>query len=91
MLSPCESPRTLAVVAMPPFEEFTEAFVWFSRHDGKEYPGPKTEDIETFTLTVGGTTSSIVGYRRTDPDSYFRAFVEACNEILPRIGHRVQR
>jgi len=71
---------------MAPFERFPEAHEWFHRHAGQEEPGPKTDDIETFTLTVEGTTSSIVGYRRTDPDSYFRAFVEACNEIHPRVG-----
>lgn len=70
---------------MFPFESFAEAHRWFRRHDGNEEPGPKTDDIETFTLTVEGVTSSIVGYHATDLDSYFAAFVEACNEIRPRV------
>jgi hypothetical protein len=64
-------------------DQSPEAYVWFQRHYGKEEPGPRTENIETFMLTVEGTTSSVVGYNPTDPNSYFRAFVEACNEIVP--------
>ena len=78
--------RALALVVMPPFQGFVDAHAWFRRHQGKEEPGPRTEEIETFTLTVQGVTSSVVGYDPTDVDSYFRAFVEACNELEPRVG-----
>jgi hypothetical protein len=71
---------------MHPFDGFVAAHSWFRRHSGEEQPGPKTDDIETFTLTVEGVTSSVVGFHPTDPDSYFRAFVDACNELLPHVG-----
>lgn len=67
------------------FQGFKEAAEWFRNHDGREEPGPKTNEIETFKLTVGGVTSSLVGYHLPDLDSYFVAFVEACNEIFPRV------
>ncbi|HEX8790579.1 MAG TPA: hypothetical protein VF765_06475 [Polyangiaceae bacterium] len=76
---------------MSVFENFVEAHAWFRRHGGTEQPGPKTEEIETFTITVDGVTSSIVGHPPTDVDSYFRAFVEACNEIHPRVERKQGR
>jgi hypothetical protein len=63
------------------FEDFEKAADWFHRNAGRlDYEG------ETFTLTVRGVTSSLLGYQPTDLDSYYRAFVEACNEILSRLG-----
>ena len=70
---------------MATFEDFKEAAHWFHQHDGREEPGPRTDDIETLRLTVRGVTSSLVGYHPHDLDSYFMAFVEACNEIFPRV------
>ncbi len=75
----------LALVTMHRFEGFVEAHAWFRRHGGLEEPGPKTDHIETFQLTVQGVTSSLVGYPPSDVDGYFRAFVEACNEIALRV------
>jgi hypothetical protein len=74
------------IATMPRFDDFEEASDWFHRHAGKVEPGPKTDDRETFTLTVQGATSSVVGYHPTDLDSYYRAFVAACNEILVRLA-----
>ena len=71
---------------MPRFDDFEEASEWFHRQAGRVEPGPKTDDLETFTLTVQGATSSSVGCHATDLDSYYRAFVEACNELLSRLG-----
>jgi len=66
------------------FEEFEEAADWFHRNAGRMDRGPKIDDIETFTLTVRGVTSTLLSYP-TDLDSYYRAFVEACNELLSRL------
>jgi hypothetical protein len=71
---------------MPAFDDFEQASDWFHRHAGKVEPGPKAGDLDTFTLTVQGATSSGVSYRPSDLDSYYRAFVEACNELLSRLG-----
>jgi hypothetical protein len=68
------------------FESFEEASDWFHRHAGRVDAGPQINDVETFTLTVRGVTSSILRYHPTDLDSYYRAFVEACNELLSRLG-----
>jgi hypothetical protein len=73
------------IATMPAFDDFEEASDWFHRHAGKVEPGPKADGLETFTLTVQGATSSSVGYDPTDLDSYYRAFVEACNELLSRL------
>jgi hypothetical protein len=73
------------IATMPRFDDFEEASEWFHRHAGRVEPGPKADDLETFTLTVQGATSSVVGYHPTDLDSYYRAFVAACNEILDRL------
>ena len=71
---------------MPAFDDFEQASDWFHRHAGKVEPGPKVGDLDTFTLTVQGATSSSVSYHPSDLDSYYRAFVEACNELLSRPG-----
>ena len=74
------------IATMPRFDDFEEASEWFHRHAGRVEPGPKTDDLETFTLIVRGATSSVVGYNPTDLDSYYRAFVEACDDLLSRLG-----
>ncbi len=86
----CKSAVAPTLVTMPPFHGFVEAHAWFRRHQGKEEPGPKTDEVETFTLTVQGVTSSVVGYHPTDVDSDFRAFVAACNELEPRVGAPIE-
>jgi hypothetical protein len=73
------------IATMPRFDDFEEASEWFHRHAGRVERGAKTDDLETFTLTVQGATSSVVGYDPTDLDSYYRAFVAACNELLDRL------
>jgi hypothetical protein len=73
------------IATMPRFDDFEEASEWFHRHAGRVEPGPKRGDLETFTLTVQGATSSVVAYDPTDLDSYYRAFVAACNEIVARL------
>lgn len=64
-----------------PFANYVEALGWFQMNNGKEVPGPKDDDTETFTLTVGGTTSSIYRYYRLDVSAYCKAFTDACNEL----------
>jgi len=73
------------IVTMPRFDDFEEASDWFHRHAGKVEPGAKADGLETFTLTVHGVTSTVVSYHPTDLDSYYRAFVAACNELLARL------
>lgn len=67
---------------MPPFQDFDAASDWFHRNAGRVEPGPSADDVATFTLVVQGATSSLVGYHPTDLDSYYRAFVDACNELV---------
>jgi len=71
---------------MGAFDDFEAASDWFHRHAGRIDSGPPIDGVDTFTLTVGGVTSSILRYRSTDLDSYYRAFVEACNEIVSLLG-----
>jgi hypothetical protein len=68
------------------FDDFDVASDWFHRHAGRVDSGPLTDGVHTFTLTVCGVTSSVLRYPSTDLDAYYRAFVEACNEIASRLG-----